>query len=331
MTRLLEDEENLVDDETEYSRSNTSWGTLHDYGNVTLDEDGILVVSFQAYRTGSWIGYIRLKCGGSLYIFGGQPAVSYTYYGCAVWLAAGTYNLLMEGKTSAGGTVYVKTFQAGTVFFSDTTGNANVSYAAGLETEVDARKLAVGTIAYNILAINVFANTSGAQTNFEDVGGAETNGVSVFVDGVQQDWNEKNQDADSYEAASGKCYVAVATGETHTVTIVKDNANTAVHISVIASPWILPYALSEIISSGFTSGSTFYLVAEPLWENVTKFLRIGKTRAASFGDDSDYYHADSGADIKEFSYTYEKLEPEDIPILVSGIGGCISAIGADFR
>ena len=47
MTRLLENEENLINDTATYSRNNAAWGTLHDYGNIVLGEAGIVVFGFE--------------------------------------------------------------------------------------------------------------------------------------------------------------------------------------------------------------------------------------------------------------------------------------------
>jgi len=120
-------------------------------------------------------------------------------------------------------------------------------------------------------------------------------------------------------------------GANHTFQIVKDNANTIVHISVIGCPWLLLNDNRQPISLDFAQGSTLYIVLEPLNENPTKYLKIGKKRAVSFGDSTDYYSTASGTGILSHSYTFETVEVGEALMLVKGFGGCISILGVDER
>jgi hypothetical protein len=102
-------------------------------------------------------------------------------------------------------------------------------------------------------------------------------------------------------------------------------------IIIIVSPWILGYSEGEVFNLNFPQGSTLYVVTEPLWNDVTKTVKIGKKRARTFGDSTDYYYTASGTGILNGSYTFESVPVSNCVLVVSGFGGCISIIAVDVR
>ncbi len=44
--RDIAEEENLIDDPTEYTRDADTWGTLHDYGQITLSQDSLIIFRY---------------------------------------------------------------------------------------------------------------------------------------------------------------------------------------------------------------------------------------------------------------------------------------------
>jgi hypothetical protein len=70
---------------------------------------------------------------------------------------------------------------------------------------------------------------------------------------------------------------------------------------------------------------------EPLMSNPTKNLKLGKKRAVSFGDSTDYYSTGSGTNILSWNYTFEIVEVDDCVLVVEGYGGCIAVVGVDLR
>jgi len=333
--RLLESEERLINDSAEYAILNgDAWKTAKNYGNITLTEAGLVAFNYDArcntHPTATV--YSRLKVG-SYYVHGANPyGQSWSNYHGLIWLAAGTYAVVMELRAvgiNVGASV--RNFQLGKAKFSDSEGEALAAYSGQISKTVSSRKLAVGSLKQAVFCIHVFAYTPGGQTNFENPGESLTNGVSISIDSVQVSWSERYQDDQSKENAYAKCYYPVAVGGTHTIAIAKDNANTVVHVSAVCSPWILSNTLYEPVSAGFPQLSTFYAILEPLSGNVTKNACVGKTRAVSFGDSTDYYSSSNGTGILSYSYTFESVAVDKIGIFFSGLGGCLSIIAVDVR
>jgi hypothetical protein len=165
----------------------------------------------------------------------------------------------------------------------------------------------------------------------ENPGDALTNGVQVLLDGVQKSWSERHQGDTNGMAAGGKCYVAASAGVSHSITITMDNGATAVNVNVAVCPWILPSALSEIITLSISQGSTLYVMEEPLDGNPTKYTYVGKVRGITFGASTDYYSSASAVGISAFSYTFESVKASQCLLQVYGLGGCISIIAVDVR
>jgi len=101
---------------------------------------------------------------------------------------------------------------------------------------------------------------------------------------------------------------------------------------VIACPWILVDDTDfEPIILDFPQGSTLYLMLEPLITNPTKNIKIGKVRAVSFGDTTDYYSTDSGTGILQHDYQFVEVKNGAVLLYMYGWGGCVSSIGIDIR
>ncbi len=328
--RLAAQEKNLINLATVYNWLTIGWGTLHDYGNVTLSANGILLIKFDAVLNGS-AGAVRVKVGGN-YVYGLAPTTSYVTYGLAVWLTAGTYDVKVEGYVpSASYTVSIQNFQAGLVAFNDQQGSNVATYSSGIALTVASRTTPVGALQNAVYLVQCFAQTPSAVTNFENVGDNLTNGVSVALDAVQVSWDERNQDALSQGYASAKTAQSLVVGSSHTVTITKRNSNTVVTISIIACPWILPNVVHIPVNLTFSQGSTLYCLLEPLFLNPTKFAGVGAIRGINFSTADNYYSSSSGADIINFTFIMDIEDITNNSLIVYGLGGCIGIIGVDAR
>jgi hypothetical protein len=331
MVRQLSSEANLLNVATAYTRTNVAYGSIHNYGNVTLPEDGLLLLYFETYSSAITFGSLRFKIGG-IYAYALTPT-SGTYYAASflVYLPAGTYEIDVEGAGFSGGTVGIRLLQAGFAAFSDLSGSAVAAYAGAIAETTTVRATPLGNIKNTVYCVVVYAVTAGAPTNLENPGDAFTNGVQVLLDGVQQSWSERSQGGSNDMAAGGKCYVSASAGTSHSITITEDNAATDENVCVAVCPWILPYALSEAVTLDITQGSTLYLTEEPLDANPTKYVYVGKVRAVSFGAATDYYASASATGISAFSYTFESVDISQCLLQVYGLGGCIALIAVDLR
>ena len=163
----------------------------------------------------------------------------------------------------------------------------------------------------------------------------------LFVDGSQVSWANRVNDYQTIdntkgEGAYGYYEVIVDPGASHTIELkVYNNSGAArtvrARLLAVACPWILPQNDFQPLTLDFPQGSTLYVTLEPLSRNETKNLKIGKKRAASFGDSTDYYYTASGTDILSANYTFETVEVSEVILTVNGLGGCISVIGVDIR
>ena len=327
--RQLASEQNLINDATVYTRNNAAWGTIHEYGNITLTEDSLVVFKFTIGLTQS---AYRLKIG-SYYVYGCYLAGTYT--GLAV-VTAGTHMVKMEQKNVGADTGNISAFQLGKAKFSDTQKSSVAAYSVPISLTVAQRSPPsfFGTLKNAVWAIRVWAYTPGAQTNFENVGDVLVNGVAVafdFFDGDQIDWTVRIQDTGSNETAYAYSYQSKSVGIPHCITISKRNPATVVHISMFACPWLLAGINNEPMTLNFSQGSTLYLVLEPLNADPTKNSYIGKVRAVSYGDTTDFYTTASGTGILLHSYTFELVDPTSVLVTVNGLGGCISLVGLDER
>lgn len=332
MVRVLSDEERFIFDTTEYTRTATTWGVIKDYGNVVLSKAGLVAIRLGG-RTiaGGGVGFFRVSIGG-IVAFGVRATTASTYFTFICYLNAGTYNVTVENiNTSGSYAMYVYDFECGFANFSDLLGSALAAYSTGISKTTTVRATPVGDLKNTVYCVTVYGFTSAAVTNMENPGESLTNGVNVLIDGVQKAWTERSQADYTNGASGGKLYVSASAGASHTVTIAKDNAGTVVNINVAVCPWILPSAAFEPVELSFPDGSTVYVVSEPLNVDVSKSVKIGKFRAVSFGDATDYYYSSVGVGILLSSYTFESVKVAGNIMVVSGFGGCISAVAVDLR
>jgi hypothetical protein len=329
MVRHVGDESNVIDDATQYSRTNASWGTLHDYGTVNPATAGIYLIKFDIDSLNANARF-RLKIGGLLVFGHSVPYPSpFVTHAIILHLPTGSQSVIAESKTD---TVYIKNFQMGRVEFSDVDSENLQTYSSTLTLNLTGRSLPIGSINKAALIINCGAYTTGQNTNFENIGDSLTNGVSLSIEGSQVDWTDRTQDGGAHEYAWGEYFGVEDIGEDITVTITKDNGSTVVTISIIFCPWILPDVTTfEPISLSFPQGSTVYLMLEPLHLNPTKNVKIGKKRAVSFGDTTDFYSTASGTNILQHDYQFVEVKNGAVLLYTYGKGGCISSIGVDIR
>jgi len=334
MTRQISTESQDIDVDTTYSTSGAgSWETLHSYGSIEPATAGIYVIQFEVQYTSN-PAWLRLKIG-DRWVYGKALTSSWVTEEVVTYLPSGSQTVLAQGYGLSGtpdGVAQIKNFKMGRVDFADVDGESLQTYSTSLSVSLTSRFTPAGDTNQATLIVNCFAYTSGADTNFENAGDDETNGVSISVDESQVDWTNRQQDTDSKENAWADYWGVVDVGSSWSVEISKDNANTVVHISIILCPWILPADTDfEPVALDFPQGSTLYLMTEPLILNPTVYVRIGKLRAIDFGDATTYYSDDSSTGIQQINYTFEEVQENEASLYVYGRGACIASIGVDVR
>jgi hypothetical protein len=333
-------ETNSINDAATYSKASTSWATIHDYGDLVLTESSLVVYTYESYS--QYRQNTRLKVGSTCYVSGFAADQTlpgwHLLYG-TIWLAAGTYDIIMESiDTDNSYPAQVKNFQMGIVKLSDLQGSALAVYTGAISITPTARTTLLGPLAQAVFACQVHARTTGALTTMANASGGDTgNYVGISLDGVRQDWDERNQDnlfTSIAGAAEGKLYCSVSIGTSHSITITKGNVNTVVDISIVCCPWLLAGALADahipITLSGISTGSTVYLLIEPLTAQLSKTVVFGKKRAITQGA-SDYYGTTTGTGSFTASYTFEIQDPNVQYIMMYGLTGCVAVIGVDSR
>lgn len=335
--RLIAQEANLVNDTTQYAATTASWVLLKDWGNITMPSDGILIIKFDGFLdTTGGSGAIRIKVGSNYVLTSWTNLATSQSFGTAIWLAAGTYDVQAAGYLQGSGSnynVYLKNFQCGLTAFNDQQGASVRTYSSGIGLTVYNRTTPCGPLQQAAYFVQVYAVTSGGSTSLENIGNNYTNGVSIYVDGSQVNWAENITELGS-GGTSGKISLPYNVGLSHTVTISKRNSSTAVTISVIACPWILPVTTNPGIPVNitFSQGSTLYCMLEPWYlDPSNKFAGVGAVHGVTFGAADDYYSSATGADLVQFSYMMDIVDILNNNLMVSGLGGCIGVIAVDAR
>jgi hypothetical protein len=331
MTRHVGNEENTINVTSMYTRSGTTWGTIHSYGSINPATPGIYLVRYQLSATDN-TAEIRIKVG-LRYIHGAMQGTGVVTVQGVCYLPAGSQSVVAEHRHSSSiGSGRIQNFQFGRIAFSDVDAEALQTYASQLTVNVPQRPLPLGAMKQVCVMVNCWASTPGAQTNFEDVGDALTNGVSLTVEGSQVDWTERKQDTAGRENAWANYFGVADVGQDIPVSITRDNGSTVVHICIVATPWILPSVPTfEPMTLTIPQGSTIYLMLEPMHLNPTKDIKIGTKRAITFGDTTDFYSTASGTNILTYNYTFQEVKNGAVLLYASGLGGCVASIGVDIR
>jgi len=332
MVRQIGSELNLIDDPTAYPRSGASWATLKNYGNINLSEAGLIIWKCELY-VASGTAYFRLKIGSEYVWLDSSNENTFQPFQGFAWIGTGSKGVVME---SYGGSSHtIKNFQLGFVKFKDSDGVAHHVYSGEMTAKVDARKTAVGPLKNAIYAVMAWATTPGEETNFANPGESLTNEVRIKFEGAFKYWTWRRNAGATIECSSAFYHVSSPVNVTRNVIIEKDNANTVIHVCFFGCPWLLVDALHEPLTLSFAQGSTLYVVLEPLNKDATKYIKIGKVRAVSWGDNTDYYSAASGSGILSHSFVFETVEVAEILMSVrsyaDGLLACISIIAVDER
>ncbi|MGA3192477.1 MAG: hypothetical protein ABSD73_08200 [Candidatus Bathyarchaeia archaeon] len=328
--RLIALDLGLISNSTTYAFPSTL-GTIHDYGNITIPNTGLVMFKFSI--DGGLSGFnCRLKVG-TIYVWALSTSVSYsqTTFFAAVWLAAGTYDVLFEGNYVSN-SAHIYFMYAGYTLFNDIQAATFAVYSSGIPLTVARRNTPLGPLSQATYAIQVYAVTASAKTNLENVGDNLTNGVSVSIDSVQVNWTERlSPDNTNGFGVSGRVFLPYSVGTAHTITFSLRNSNTNVYVSVVACPWILGPVNHSPLNLTFSQLSTINVILNPLWNDPTKFIGVGIQRGISFGTATDYYNSASGTGLMNYSYMIDTPDISQVNLFVNGWGGCIEVIGVDLR
>jgi hypothetical protein len=331
--RQIKLEQSLIDDATTYYTSSSTWATLHDWGNIVIAQDSIVLLQYILLGQGGTRCECRIQLNSvDFHVAGNSGAGGPITYYVLFFLQAGTYDLRALGKyLGAATSVGIQSMKLGVVPFADLVGGWEIQYASPYTVTVPSRNTPIGPIANASFIVNATAYTIGGLTNMENVGETLTNGVALSVDSVQVSWSEVYQGGTALSDPAWGKYL-LSGGLSHVFSISKRNAATVVWWSIIACPWILTDDTTFCpVNLSFGQQGTLYVMTEPLCRNVSRTVRIGKKRAISFGATTDYYYTSTGTDILVSSYTFESVSVPDVNLCAYGHPSCISNIGIDQR
>jgi len=366
MVRRIADEEQFVHDTSKYESPDES---KHDWTtrvtkNITLSKQKLVYVEWDTYTYNSEgasrvlldstpllaTGYVDYEQTVTRKVFLVLPAGSYSFeFQTACW-SAGT-----------GGYVRITNIRIAAFNFSDLdshnydSGNVSIPRTSTFQDVISesfttpaSRTLPIGTIKKYTALIFVYVENvdvdkrrdkwrtsyqynyfawrlqidgtnqtlTESQNDCGDVTDYESYGVGAYAKLV------KVLDPNTSYTFKVQCSNYMSDGDPHTVRAI---------VKIVLCPWIIPAGEYEPVTLNFPQGSTLYIVLEPLNDNPTKNVKIGKKRGVSFGDTTDYYYTASGTDILQADYTFESVEVESCSLLISGHGGCISIIAVDVR
>ncbi|MEM2424319.1 MAG: hypothetical protein QXM00_07590 [Candidatus Bathyarchaeia archaeon] len=312
------------------------WHLIKDYGSISLSKQSIAAFSYDVVAPSSAYGNTFIEVGA--YRVGGGSVYNSetkTFNGIIV-LPAGSYTVkayCVIGTPSR--SLSIKNFKLGVVAFSDVSLINVHQYSQSLSISLSSRKTCLGkTIAGNCI-IYVQAYSAGQSITFADPGETPDNRVCIKVNGVQRKWSVRNQDCSADMGARGSASAILTAqlslGEQHTIELEKSDENIVLTVSIVFSPWLLGLDDLSPVLLEFPTGSTLYVVAEPLLVDATKSIKIGRKRAVSLGGSTDYYVTQSGTGIITLAYTFDYLPTGEPLLAATGLGACISLIGVDVR
>ena len=209
-------------------------------------------------------------------------------------------------------------------------------------TTPNARRLAVGTIKKYTVIVNVYVETYWWNQNaLKNPDESDSDGYynwRLYLDDEEVGWDVKNQNDGRWQVGLfGKKFLRLDPNKTFNVKVKVNNLsgynrNVRASIHIVVCPWFFVTDEDhEPLKLDFPQGSTLYVTLEPLLENPTKTVKIGRKRFKDFGDSCNYYYTASGTDILNAYYTFEMVEPEKVQLFVKGKNSCISIIGVDVR
>ncbi|MCL4436134.1 MAG: hypothetical protein M1503_10130 [Thaumarchaeota archaeon] len=281
--------------------------------------------------------------------------------GVLLILAAGTYTFKIQTSlTSAGDTsmhIHIDPIIMGSFDLPDDTafdqdsGNTSITTVTEqtlvtLNIPVPAKRTTIlGDLRKYTCIVTVYAEHQNSRTtkmkNTGESNEASFFNCKLFIDGVQVDWASSESDYENTdnptfgEGAYGRYTCNFAENTFHNIKIKIYNGygtdqTGRVRATAILCPWLFGTD-SEPVNFGFPQGSTVYLMAEPLFENPTKSIKLGRKRGVTFGDAADFFSTSTGADRTSFNYTFEMVQPAVAQFYLTGIGVCITSIGVDLR
>lgn len=340
--RKLSTEENLLNNSTDYSVP-TSYGAVKDYGSVTAPENGLLCFNLRLYNNhGVYSADGNVSVWVDDQVIFVSPELSMEASSHSAWVKffvpvdAGSHTVKVygRGKDAVGGAnVKLSDFICGFVVFSDFEYAAVQEYTGAVTVNCPSRNTPLGTLSYATLMVKVGAVTAAAITELENNGESKTNGVKLKVNDVYVDWTSRVQGVAAITECGGYYTAVVPVDTDYVITFVKDNAATDVYVAVTICPWLLTGSNTSVspfpVTADFPPNSTLYVTLEPLIEDVTSFVAIGKPRCISFGDTTDYYEIAEATGINGLTYTFELVSPDNVGCYVGGYGACIAYIGVD--
>jgi len=362
--RLLEDEQYVIHDSNSYNISDTTdWTTLVTK-QINLSKAMLVYIYVKVTAGSDAYGAVRVTDGTNVFLATGGLNNETVEREVLVPLSAGSHNLNFQGACWNRGTtnITLEDLKVGFINFADLatahyheTVTIQASSSANLVDQqftMPDGKTPAGPLKEVPLYIVAIAGAEQRGTKMLNSGESTPSlkhGVKLQIDGYSQDWTFRYNDDDDGNGSNllyGEGSFAIAKiiknpgNQVHIILTGNDTTDSTmdmtVDVWVFACPWILPGGWSEPISLDFPIYSTLNVMVEPLMNNGTAAVYLGKQRAKSFGSDTDYYDSASGSGILIFTHTFEKIKPSALQLLFYTLSSpmwasCISNIMVDVR
>ena len=364
MVRQIKRETVFLNDAAVYTSPTTHDWTTRKSKTITLAEPSLVFVRFKGYSGGSnAMGSLRLMHNyDPVLVYQLMPFSPGIQQSLLMFLPAGNHQFDLQTAVhwspNNNEVAVITEFYIAALGFTDQAGqkyapstvnvpSGGTATVATLNFSVPSpRKLAVGNIKQYACIITAYLDIPDYRSSVLKNPG-ETNETGrmnwrLYLDGVEIGWRERINDAFnlSYyialsEGCHGRAYFPLEAGTNHVLEVKATNTLSAAYnaravLNIALSPWFL-IDEHQPLTLNFPQGSTLYAVAEPLWQDPTKTIKLGWKRFVSFGDATDFYSTASGTGILPWNYTFESVEVGSCALLVGGYGGCISIIAVDVR
>ncbi len=338
--RLLEDEEVLVDDTNTYTETVTK--------NISLDKQKLVYLKIKAYDKYGvkvTLDNADVPFFSTGYISSGQTVEK----DIIMIVDVGSHSFKFEPESSEIQHIHIAAFNFPdkSKITHDTGGyisapDSQVTTVLNIDfTTPNARRLAAGTIKKYTVIVNVYVETQYPYNYLKNPDEPDTSNYMnwrLYLDDEEVGWDVRNQNDEKREVGLfGKKFLRLDSGKTFNVKVKVNNLtgysrDVRASIHIIICPWFFVTDEDhEPLTLDFPQGSTLYVTLEPLLENPTKTVKIGRKRFKDFGDNCNYYYTASGTDILNAYYTFEMVEPEKVQLFIKGKNTCISIIGVDVR